>query len=219
MISQTEENYLKAIFKLSEKNGKKVSTNAIAGQLNMAAASVTDMVKRLAEKKLVSYQKYRGVNLTEEGKSAATNIIRKHRLWEVFLVKKLQFHWDEVHEIAEQLEHIKSNILTDRMDDFLGYPKFDPHGDPIPDRDGKIVYHKEVTLSKLKEGESGIVVAVDDHTSLFLQYLDKIKLGLNTEVKVVDSTPFDNSKTLVFSDGKEITVSEKVCENLLVKKL
>jgi len=137
--SFTEENYIKAIFKLEELNqSKAVSTNDIAIKLSMQPASVTDMIKRLAEKKIVSYKKYHGVLLTVKGKKIALTIIRKHRLWEVFLVKKLNFKWDEVHEIAEQLEHINSNELVEKLDDFLGNPKFDPHGDAIPDKEGNM---------------------------------------------------------------------------------
>ena len=138
--STAEENYLKAIFKITEKEGKTATTNAIAAALNTTAASVTDMLKRLAEKDLINYEKYRGVQLSSGGEQIATILIRKHRLWEVFLVNKLGFAWDEVHELAEQLEHIQGEALVERLDEYLGRPQFDPHGDPIPDAEGRWTY-------------------------------------------------------------------------------
>jgi DtxR family Mn-dependent transcriptional regulator len=153
-----------------------------------------------------------------KGEKVAKNLIRKHRLWEVFLAEKMKFNWDEVHEIAEELEHIKSNLLTDRIDEFLNFPKFDPHGDPIPDKDGNIAYHDEVSLAELKVGESGTVVAVNNHSSSFLQYLDKLKLVIGTKVMINDFVEFDRSKVIQLEKGVEMSVSEKVCKNLLVKK-
>lgn len=218
-ISHTEENYLKAIFKLSEIENNKVLTNAIAEKLNTTAASVTDMLKKLAQKKLIDYEKYYGVTLTEKGKKLAKNLIRKHRLWESFLVEKLKFTWAEVDELAEELEHINSDELTDRLEEFLGFPKFDPHGDPIPDKKGNIAYHEDVTLDQMKKNESGIIVAVIDHAPQFLQYLDKIQLAIHTRIKVKDEEEYDSSKTLLVNNKTEISVSQKVAKSLLVRKI
>ena len=171
-MSFTEENYLKAIFKVCEQTNKEASTNAIAQELSTSAASVTDMVKRLSEKHLINYEKYRGVTLTNDGNKIATHLIRKHRLWEVFLVDKLEFSWDEVHDIAEQLEHIKSESLVERLDSFLGQPKFDPHGDPIPDADGNFTFRKQILLAELPILKDGVIVGVQEHTPQFLQYLE-----------------------------------------------
>lgn len=218
-LSHTEENYLKAIFKLSELNSENVSTNSIAEKLSTTAASVTDMLKKLSTKKLINYEKYYGVSLTDKGKKIAKDLIRKHRLWETFLVDKLKFSWDEVDELAEQLEHIRSEILTDRIDLFLGYPKFDPHGDPIPDKHGNIAYHEDVTLDAMQKGDQGIIVAVIDHSPAFLQYLDKINLVIHTRIKIKDEEEFDQSKTIILNNKFEIVVSQKVAANLLVRKV
>ncbi len=218
-MSHTEENYLKAIFKLSEMQKNNVTTNAISEKLKTTAASVTDMLKKLSGKNLIHYEKYYGVSLTEKGKKLAKDLIRKHRLWETFLVEKLQFSWDEVDELAEQLEHIKSDSLTDRIDAFLSYPKFDPHGDPIPDKNGNISYHEEVTLDKMGSGTKGIVVGVIDHTPQFLQYLGKIGLVINTKIRISEDEEYDQSKVIVINNKKERTVSQKVAANILVRKI
>lgn len=218
-ISHTEENYLKAIFKLSEMQKENVTTNAISEKLLTTAASVTDMLKKLAGKKLIHYEKYYGVSLTDKGKKLAKDLIRKHRLWETFLVDTLKFAWDEVDELAEELEHINSEILTDRIDNFLGYPKFDPHGDPIPDKDGNIAYHEDVTLDKMRKGDVGIIAAVIDHSTQFLQYLHKIDLVIHTKIKVKDDEEYDQSKIIVINNKTELVVSHKVASNLLVRKV
>lgn len=217
-ISHTEENYLKAIFKLSENSTENVLTNAIAEKLNTTAASVTDMLKKLAQKKLINYEKYYGVKLTKEGNKIAKNLIRKHRLWETFLVEKLKFSWDEVHELAEELEHINSDNLTDRIEEFLGNPKFDPHGDPIPDKNGNIAYHEDVTLDKMKKNDTGIIVGVIDHSAEFLKYLRKINLVINSKISVKEDEEYDESKVIQINDKKEVIVSKKVAGNLLVRK-
>lgn len=209
---------MKAIFKLSEKNPKKVSTNNIAAEMETTPASVSDMLKKLAEKGLIHYKKYKGVELTDEGRGIAVRLIRRHRLWEVFLVDKLHFTWDQVHEIAEEMEHIKSPLLTARLEQFLGFPTHDPHGDPIPDAEGNIDYHEEVKLSELAVGDRGVIVNVDDQSTEFLQYLDKIDLNLQKQIEVVEYNEYDNSRT-VQVDGKRVFVSEKVSTNLLVKRL
>jgi len=217
VISQTEENYLKGIFKLTRKTDKPISTNSISKLINTTAASVTDMLKKLAEKELVHYEKYRGVQLTEHGESVAKNLVRKHRLWEVFLVEKLNFTWDEVHDIAEQLEHIKSPLLTDKLDDFLGNPQYDPHGDPIPDRNGKIIYHEEVSLQDLNKEKSGEVVGVKDTSPQFLKFLDSMKIKLGTRLTVIDQIEYDESQ-IVEIDGKgPVTLSKMAARNLYMK--
>ena len=172
MFSQAEENYLKAIYSLELEHDKGVSTNLIAEKMLTKASSVTDMIRKLSEKSLVDYVKYKGVHLTEEGHKVAVSTIRKHRLWESFLVKKLGFKWDEVHDIAEQLEHIKSEALVNRLDEFLGFPKVDPHGDPIPDRDGYIYKQDQVQLSTLKPTDKALITAVKDSSDDFLLITD-----------------------------------------------
>lgn len=217
MISHAEENYLKAIFKISEKEAKAASTNAIAAELQTTAASVTDMLKRLAEKNLIAYEKYRGVELSGEGNRLATALIRKHRLWEVFLVEKLGFAWDEVHDLAEQLEHVQGDNLVDRLDNFLGHPKFDPHGDPIPDAQGRWAFRPQSLLSTLKPGDRGVVTGVDDHSPAFLQYLDQLGLTLGAHLELIERVPYDQSLRIRTEDGREITLSEKVGQNLFIK--
>jgi len=218
MNSFTEENYLKAIFKLS-KGKPEVSTNAVAEEMNTKASSVTDMLKKLADKKLVNYAPYKGVNLTDTGKKIAISVVRKHRLWEVFLVEKLAFKWDEVHDIAEQLEHIQSLELVERLDQFLENPKYDPHGDPIPDKHGNIARHKELTLADLKIGDKGLVVGVKEHTKSFLNYLDQLELVLGTEVEILDKVEFDNSMSLKINNKNKSTVSNQASKNLYIKKI
>ena len=216
--SQAEENYLKAIFKICESEEKPASTNAIAGELDTTAAAVSDMLKRLANNKLVHYKRHYGATLTENGQELATKLIRKHRLWEVFLFEVLKFTWDEVHDIAEQLEHIKSPELVERLDHFLGKPKFDPHGDPIPDAKGNFATRKQVELSSLIENDTGVVVGVQEHSPAFLQYLDKMSLGLGVKIKIAEIFAFDGSLRLELEDGREQIISGKVSENILVQK-
>jgi len=218
MPSLAEENYLKAVYKLSRKSGSGASTNAIANQLDSKASSVTDMIKKLADKKLVNYKKYQGVTLTEAGQKAALLTLRKHRLWEVFLVERLNFKWDEVHEIAEELEHIHSQELINRLDAYLDYPKFDPHGDPIPDKYGKIVHHKDTTIANLNIDQSGIILGVKEHSSSFLQYLDKHDLVIGSQIKLIDRFDFDQSMEILVK-GKSFTISHQVALNLFINKL
>ncbi|MGQ0827931.1 MAG: metal-dependent transcriptional regulator [Bacteroidota bacterium] len=218
MNSFTEENYLKAIFKLLEKGGKTVSTTAIAERMNTKAATVTDMIQRLAEKKLINYQKYQGVTLTEKGKTIAVSIIRKHRLWEVFLVEKLNFKWDEVHDMAEQLEHINSDELIDRIDKFLNYPKIDPHGDPIPDAKGVFNRKKSLLLAEINPGQSCIMTGVVDHSANFLQYLDRTGLAIGKEIKLIEIVGFDKSIQVQINAKEKVFLSHEVAKNLLVNK-
>lgn len=214
MNTFTEENYLKAIYHLSLQSDS-VSTNQIAASLNTKAASVTDMLKKLANKELINYAKYQGVTLTASGEKVAVNIIRKHRLWEYFLVEKLNFKWDEVHDVAEELEHIASKELVDRLDDFMGNPKYDPHGDPIPDSNGKFKVHELKPVSTLIVNETGIVSGVRDHSAAFLQYLEKMQLTIGKKIKVTEINDYDHSVILV-ADAKKIHISREVANNLLI---
>jgi DtxR family Mn-dependent transcriptional regulator len=212
----SEENYLKTIYHLTTISDAEVSTNAIAEKMETKASSVTDMLKKLAEKDLVNYKKYQGVSLTENGKLAAKMIVRKHRLWEVFLVEKLDFSWDEVHDVAEQLEHIKSEKLINKLDDFLGNPTEDPHGDPIPDVHGRIVKIEKQLLSELTENQSGICVGVKDTSSEFLKYLDKQEIALGSKIEIIGKESFDLSLKIKVDD-KDLTISNKIASNLFVK--
>ena len=200
MFSLSEENYLKTIFHLEKIYSGGVSTNALAGEMETKASSVTDMLKKLSQKKLVKYRKYQGVQLSDKGHKAAVEVIRKHRLWEVFLVETLNFSWDEVHDIAEQLEHIKSEKLTQELDKFLEFPKRDPHGDPIPDAEGNFRISNKVLLADLEEGESGICVGVKDSSTEFLQYLDKNNIALGKSVTVVHREAYDESLFIKIND-------------------
>lgn len=215
MFTYVEENYLKAIFHLSGQEGESVNTNAIAIELNTTPASVSDMIRKLSKKKAVHYEKYRGVRVSEKGKDVALRVIRKHRLWEVFLVQKLKFKWDEVHEIAEQLEHIKSPLLIKRLDEFLGYPKYDPHGDPIPDEDGKFSALKKQSLSVSHVGANGTVIGVNDSSSAFLKYLDKVGISIGTELTITDKNEFDGSLDITLND-RSITISPVAAENISI---
>lgn len=212
----SEENYIKVIYHLSLVSPKGVNTNAIAGMLDTKASSVTDMLKKLSEKEMVSYQKYQGVTLTEQGFLSAKMIVRKHRLWEVFLVNKLNFSWDEVHEIAEELEHIKSDALINKLDEFLGFPEFDPHGDPIPNRNGEIVKVDKLLLSEAVFGVEYLCVGVKNSTVEFLQYLDKQKIALGSNIKVLSKEDFDAS-LLIDLNGTALSISHKIAENLFIK--
>ena len=212
----SEENYLKVIYHLSLVSPKGVNTNAIAGMLDTKASSVTDMIKKLAEKDLVSYIKYQGVSLTEKGMYIAKMIVRKHRLWEVFLVEKLHFSWDEVHEIAEELEHIKSEKLINKLDDFLGFPNFDPHGDPIPDANGEIKKVQKKLLSEVSLETEFQCVGVKDTSVDFLQFLDKKGIALGTFITVLEKETFDETLKIKLNN-KVITISNKIATNLYVQ--
>jgi len=217
MLSKSIENYLKAIFSLSEHGNGNVSTNSIAKKLNTKASSVTDMLRKLTSKKLVNHEKYKGVKLTIKGKKIAANIVRKHRLWETFLVEKLHFNWDEVHDVAEQLEHVKSDKLVNFLDEFLEHPKFDPHGDPIPDGFGKFPISNSTPLSSLKKGDKGIVMGVSQDNSTFLKFLDKIDVKLGNLIYVKEIIEFDSSLEIIINN-KEYHISFEVGKNILVKQ-
>lgn len=216
MLSFAEENYLKTIYHLSEEVDGAVSTNAIAESLNTKAASVTDMIKKLSNKGVLSYQKYRGVHVSETGKKAALQVIRKHRLWETFLVDKLKFNWDEVHEVAEQLEHINSALLIKRLDEFLAYPKYDPHGDPIPDENGEFKAKPQIALNHVKVDTTGIIVSVKDTSNAFLKYLDKIGIYLGAKIKILEKVDFDGSLEIQIDNKKTVFISKEVSENIWI---
>ena len=215
MNSQSEEDYLKAIYHL-EMDYDSISTNSVADYLNMKPSSITDMLKKLADKKYINYQKYKGSSLTRKGKLIALSIIRKHRLWETFLVDKLGFGWDQVHLIAEQLEHIKSEELIENLDDFLGNPKYDPHGDPIPNKEGEIEKMNQKLLVELKIQQEGIITGVKKGTASLLSYLDKEKIKLGDSVKVIEVLEFDGT-FIVEINNRKLTFSEKICQNLLLE--
>lgn len=217
MFSQAEENYLKAIYHLESSSKGGINTNAIAKSLATKASSVSDMIKKLSDKEVVLYKKYKGVTLTELGKKTAANIVRKHRLWEVFLVKKLNFSWDEVHDVAEQLEHIKSKKLINQLDALLGFPTHDPHGDPIPDKDGYINAIDKCLLATLKETETGVCVGVNDSSSEFLQFLDKKGITLGKKIEVLEKEDFDDSLSILI-DNKKMSISNKIANNLYIRK-
>jgi DtxR family Mn-dependent transcriptional regulator len=214
--SSTEENYLKAIYKLEQYSSSTIANSDLSKELQIQSASVTDMLKKMAKKKLIHYEKSKGANLTDKGKQIAINIVRKHRLWELFLVEKLQFGWDEVHEIAEQLEHIHSEELINRLDAFLDYPKADPHGDPIPNSNGVFAKAKSILLSEMKETSQGKFTGVTDHSPSFLGYLSKIGLNLGDTIKVKSIEAFDKSYTLQLKGKVQLTVSSKVADSLLI---
>jgi len=216
MITLAEENYLKAILSISLSSDGKVSTNAIAGEIGTSAASVSDMLKKLQDKKLVKYEKYKGVELSKSGKSKAINILRKHRLWETFLVNKLTFGWGEVHDVAEQLEHIKSVELINKLDIYLNYPKFDPHGEPIPTKDGKIPITNTIPLNKLEAGTKGKVLGVTLDETSFLDYLTKLNISIGTEIEVLETISFDQSLSIK-TEKQTQHISNDVARYLLIK--
>ena len=214
--SSSKENHIKAIFHLQEEDGV-VTTNQLAAALQTKPASVTDMLKKLKEQKLLLYEKYKGFRLTAEGKKIALQIIRKHRLWECFLVEKLEFGWDEVHEIAEELEHISSKKLIDRLDAFLEFPKTDPHGDPIPDSNGKWTPAKQVELLELPVNKTGSVSGIRDQSPEMLELLSHKNIMLGSKLEVKKKFSFDNSMEIKIKNQPVITISEHVAKNIYVK--
>ena len=218
MITRSEENYLKSIFSVFMQTQNNVSTNEIANLLDTSPASVTEMIKKLQDKSLVIYEKYNGVRLSKLGEKKAIAIIRKHRLWETFLVNKLDFSWSEVHEVAEQLEHINSEKLTDKIDQLLNYPKFDPHGDPIPSKNGIFNFQERVSIFEMDVNEEGIIMGVSLDNKDFLDHLTKLKISIGTKVKVIEQIKFDQSMKISF-DSKTEHISKEIAENILVKIL
>lgn len=213
--STSEENYIKAIYHLQQDGT--VTTNELAAELQTRPASVTDMMKKLRTKKLVHYQAYKGFNLTADGKKVALLIIRRHRLWEFFLAEKLKFSWDEVHAVAEDLEHVGSKKLIDKLDEFLGFPRFDPHGDPIPDANGKIEASKQVSLTDMPLNKAGIVCYVSDQSKEMLELLGHKKIGIGTRIEVKRKFEFDRSLEVKTNKLPVFTVSEQLANNLFVK--
>tara|TARA_R110002051_G_scaffold117009_4_gene190643 strand:- start:14704 stop:15384 length:681 start_codon:yes stop_codon:yes gene_type:complete len=216
LMTHSEEDYLKAIYHLGDMESDTVSTNAIAEQMDTKPSSVTDMIRKLSEKGYVSYKKYQGVSLTDMGIEKALSVVRKHRLWEVFLVDKLDFSWDEVHEIAEQLEHIKSEKLIDRLDKHLEFPKFDPHGDPIPSKSGILAKTAKKLLNEVAINKTGICVGVKDSSAPFLKFLDKHGIALGDKITVLDKEDFDESLQIKINK-KTILISHQIASNLYVK--
>jgi len=217
----TEENYIKAIYVLSYEimSNNKVGTKDIATVLKVQPATVTDMLKKLKKKKIINYKKYGEIQLTNAGVLYAKQLLRKHRLWETFLYEKLHFNWDEIHEIAEQLEHIQSDTLIDRLEKFLQYPQYDPHGEPIPDATGKLPTLPNTLLSQIKNKKWYSVIAVKNTSPEFLKYLQQISIQIGTKLKLVEKIPFENSIKIAFSNNKQIIVSGKIADNILVTEM
>lgn len=214
-LSYTEENYLKAIFKISEDHSGEAGTNELATDLSVKPASVTEMLKKLKEKKLVNYEKYGKIQLTKTGKTLAIDVVRKHRLWETFLYDKLGFNWDEVHEIAEEMEHIRSKKLIEKLDQFLDFPKYNPHGDPIPNVDGIFKKQSQKSLTEAAVGEKCKMVAVKDNSGTFLRYVADLGLGLEDEINVISRHDFDGLTTIEIKN-KVVSVSQKFTDNIFV---
>jgi len=217
-LSKSEEDYIKTIFNLSEFGNKQVSTNSISKVLKIEPASVTDMVKKLSLKKLIYHKKYKGSQISKSGIKVALQIIRKHRLWEVFLHEKLNFKWDKIHNIAEELEHVSSNKLIDELDDYLKYPKIDPHGDPIPNKLGVIESNVKISLSDLKIFESGIVSRIIKENDHFFKLLKKLNIQIGTKIKVIEKLKFDNSLEIII-DKKKLLISKKIASNIKITKI
>lgn len=216
-LSLAEENYLKSIYHLSDNGSSEVSTNAIAENLQTKPASVSDMMRKLSDKGVIDYQKYKGVNISDTGKKVALNVIRKHRLWEVFLLEKLGFRWDEVHDIAEQLEHIKSPLLIKKLDEFLGFPSVDPHGDPIPDENGEIKIQPQKSLLEFEADQEGQIINVPDSNPALLRHLDQIKMKLGSRIKVIEKVEFDGSVLISIDGQTPIYLSGAISQNIMLK--
>jgi DtxR family Mn-dependent transcriptional regulator len=214
--STSEENYIKAIFHLQHTDGT-VTTNELAAELKTKPASITDMMKKLKAKKLVHYQAYHGFRLSPEGKKVALGIIRRHRLWEYFLAEKLKFSWEEVHAVAEELEHVSSKKLIDKLDEFLGFPRFDPHGDPIPDMHGRIETSRQVSLQDLPLNKPAIVSHVSDQSKEMLELLGHKKIRIGTRLEVKRKFSFDNSLEIKIRQQSPINISEQLSKNIFAK--
>lgn len=217
--TKAEENYLKAIFKIAEKEKKSVSTNSLARALETSPASITDMVKKMADKNLVLYEKYKGVSLTPSGNKIATELIRRHRLWEVFLVDKLRFAWHHVHDIAEELEHIGPPELISRLDAFMDYPKFDPHGDPIPNAEGRFTLRNQIALSDIGPNVETVVLGVKEHGTSFLEHLHQLNIKIGTNIEILQIAEFDGSRQVIVDKKRNMTLSIAVVQNLFVKRI
>ena len=217
-LSQTEENYLKSIFHLSEFGNKKVTTNSISKILNIEPASVTDMIKKLSRKKLIYHEKYKGATISKVGIKLALQIIRRHRLWEVFLHDKLKFKWDQIHDIAEELEHVSSDKLIDSLDKFLKYPRIDPHGDPIPNKLGQFNFIDKISISDLNIGEIGIVSRIINEDEEFFNLLNKLNIEIGTEIKIIDKIYYDGSVEIVINN-KSVIISKNIALNIKITKI
>ena len=217
-LSKSEENYLKSIFNLSEFGNKQVTTNSISKVLNIEPASVTDMIKKLSKKKLIYHEKYKGSTISKSGIKIALQIIRRHRLWEVFLYDKLNFKWDKIHDIAEELEHVSSEELIDNLDKFLKYPKIDPHGDPIPNKLGEMNFVDKISISDLNVNENGIVSRIINEDEEFFHLLKKLKIEIGTEVKIVDKIEYDESIEILINK-KTVIISKDIANNIKITKI
>ena len=214
-FTTSEENYIKSIYHLQQETGM-VNTNSLAAEMQTRAASVTDMLKKLKSKKLLQYERYKGFRLNENGKKAALDVVRKHRLWEYFLAEKLKFDWDKVHSIAEHLEHISSEELIQRLDNFLGNPSFDPHGDPIPDRHGKIPVINQQSLSDIPLKKTVTVSSVSNQTAQMLEMLKHYEIALGTQLTVLKKFEFDGSLEIKVLKQSACIISEQVAKNVFV---
>lgn len=214
--SVSEENYIKAIYRLQEQEGM-VTTNELAAELKTKPASVTDMMKKLKTKKMIHYQPYQGFRLTTEGTKVALGIIRRHRLWEFFLAEKLKFTWDEVHEVAEDLEHVTNTKLINKLDEFLGFPRVDPHGDPIPDANGRIELSKKICLTDLPVNKLAVVSSVSDHSSKILELLEHKKIAIGTKLEIKKRFEFDESMEVKIGRHPAFTISKQLAENIFMK--
>ncbi len=214
-FSISEENYIKAIFHLQQQDGF-ATTNEVANVLNTKPASVTDMMKKLKLKKLLHYEPYQGFRLSTEGNKVAIGVIRRHRLWEYFLSEKLNFTWDEVHEVAEDLEHVSNRKLIDRLDEFLGFPKFDPHGDPIPDINGNFAVTRVVSLQDLAINTKAVVSNIKDQSTEILEVLQHKKISIGSKLEVKKKFDFDNSLEVKIGRQPSITISEQLANNIFV---
>ena len=217
-LSKSEENYLKSIFNLSEFGNKKVSTNSISKILNIEPASVTDMIKKLSKKKLIYHERYKGSSISKSGIKIALQIIRRHRLWEVFLHDKLKFKWDQIHELAEELEHVSSDNLIDSLDKFLKYPKIDPHGDPIPNKLGEIDFVDKISIYDLSINEKGIVSRIINEDDVFFNLLKKLDIEIGTEIKMIDKIEYDNSLEILVNN-KSVIISKQIASNIKITKI
>jgi DtxR family transcriptional regulator, Mn-dependent transcriptional regulator len=214
--THTEQNYIKIIYHLTQADDGTAYTQKVADAMSTSPASATDMIKKLSDKGLVAYVPYRGAKLNKKGERTALHIIRRHRLWELFLTEVLKFKWDEVHPMAEELEHVSSDLLLSRIDKFLNYPKFDPHGDPIPDAEGRIAQTNYIRLAELIKNQSGTIAGVEEHSPEFLKYLEETGLTLSSTIKVINKHSFDGSIDIIINNKKQVHVSSVVTNNLLI---
>ncbi len=216
ILTSTEEDYLKNIYTLSKYSKETVSTNELAEAMQTKPASVTDMMQKLSDKKLITYIKYQGVSMTDTGAKIAAQLIRRNRLWKIFLVEKLRLNWDEVEELSDEFEHIQHPLLTKRLDEFLGFPSTDPQGNFIPSEDGKMEIQSKLLLSELQVNQTGIVSSIQDHSPAFLQYLNKIGLYPKTKIKIIDKIEYDGTLEIQLDDKKNATLSKEVSKNILI---